>query len=270
MKTASVNGIDLAYVDRGAGDPIVLVHGFPLDHSMWNHQIEALSAEYRVIAPDLRGFGKSALTEDAATRETVTMGRFADDLAALLDILGIDRPITLAGLSMGGYVALHFWREHAARLSRLILCDTRAAGDTREVAHGRREAADRVLEEGPATLVDGMTARLFAESTVVRRPEVIESIRRVMMATDPRGIAAALRGMAQRDDMVRELRKIDCPTLVIVGSLDVISTPDEMRGIAETIPNAQFVEIPDCGHMSAVEKPEEVNRAFLKCLRETP
>ncbi len=111
MKTQTIDAVELAFVDRGAGPPLVLVHGFPLDHSMWNDQIETLSDEYRVIVPDLRGFGQSGVTKGV-----VTMQRFADDLAALLDALEVHQPIALAGLSMGGYVAFAFWRKYAPRL----------------------------------------------------------------------------------------------------------------------------------------------------------
>jgi pimeloyl-ACP methyl ester carboxylesterase len=261
MKKQTVNGIQLAYVDQGAGRPLVLVHGFPLDHTMWHAQIDALSGDYRVIAPDLRGFGQSGVSEG-----TVSMQQFADDLAALLDALEVDEPVVLCGLSMGGYVAWQFWRRHSPRLGGLILCDTRAVGDTPEAAAARREMAERVLREGPAPLVAQMMPRLFAPSTAEEHPEVAESLRRVMMQTDPRGIAAAARGMAERPEMVSKLREIDCPVLVIVGELDVISTAEEMRGIAGAIPHARLVEIAGCGHMSPLERAAEVSTAMREFL----
>ena len=261
MKTRTVHGVELSLVDQGSGTPVVLVHGFPLDHTMWNAQIDALSQDYRVIAPDLRGFGRSGLSDG-----TVTMQQFADDLTALLDVLEVDEPVVLCGLSMGGYVAFQFWQRHASRLAGLILCDTRAVNDTREMAAGRLEMAERVLREGPAPLVEGMVPKLFGETTAKDRPELVDSLRRVMMQTDPKGIAAAARGMAQRPDMTPKLPEIDCPTLVIVGSSDAISTPDEMRTIARAIPRARFVEIADCGHMSPMERPAELIAAILEFL----
>ena len=261
MKTQTVNAVELAFVDQGAGSPVVLLHGFPLDHRMWNAQIDALSERHRVIAPDLRGFGRSGVTDGP-----VSMEQFADDLAALLDALEVSERITLCGLSMGGYVAFQFWKRYNSRLRGLILCDTRAAGDTPEMAAARHEMADRVLREGPAPLVEGMMPKLFAEATLEYRPEVIDSVHRVMMRTDPKAIAAAARGMAQRPDVSRMLAKIDCPTLVIVGELDAISTVDEMRAIAEAVPGAQFVEIAGSGHMSPLEKPAEVSAAMLEFL----
>lgn len=261
----AVNGTELWYVDRGAGLPLLLVHGFPLDHSMWTGQIDALPGQgltgCRVIAPDLRGFGRSRVGDDK-----VTMDQFADDLAALVDGLAIREPVVFCGLSMGGYIAFQFWRKYASRLRGLILCDTRAAADTPEVVAGRHSMAERVLAEGPAPLVDTMLPKLFAETTRRQRSSVVERLRSVMMANDPRGIAAAARGMAERPDMTSALGQIRCPTLVIVGQSDVISTPTEMRGIAEAIPGATFVEIPAAGHMSPLENAIAVDAAIVEFL----
>jgi len=261
MKRETVRGVELAFVDRGAGSPVVLVHGFPLDHTMWDAQIEVLADQYRVIAPDLRGFGQSGVTEG-----TVTMERMADDLAALLDAIGIAGPIALCGLSMGGYVAFAFQRKYASRLRSLILCDTRAANDTPEMAAARLEMADRVLREGPAPLVDGMMPKLFAEATVQDCSAVVESLRSVMMGTAPNGIAAAARGMAERADATAALGEIECPALVIVGEHDAITPSEEMSAICRAIPGGRFVEIAGSGHMSPIEAPAEVNAAILEFL----
>jgi len=265
MKTLEVNGVELAVVDSGAGVPVVLVHGFPLDHAMWDAQIEALSRAYRVIAPDLRGFGRSGVTEGK-----VTMKQFADDLAGLLDALGVDEPVVLCGLSMGGYVAWQFWRRYAPRLRGLVLCDTRAAADAPDAARARLETADRVLREGPALLADAMLPKLLPESSRKRNPHVADSLRRAILAADPRAIAAASRGMAERPDVTGMLGQIRCPTLVLVGQLDRISTPDEMRAIADAIPGARFVPIADAGHVSPMENPDAVNTAMLEFLAELP
>jgi 3-oxoadipate enol-lactonase len=261
MKTITVRGIELAYVDRGQGTPLLLVHGFPLDHSMWNAQIDALADREgcRVIVPDLRGFGQSE-----AGGDVVTMEDMADDMAALLDGLGIDEPVVFCGLSMGGYVAFQFALKYAGRLAGLILCDTRAVGDTPQVAAARRATAEQVLDQGSANLVAAMMPKLFAEASASESPRLVESLRLVMLENNARGTAAAALGMAQRPDVTASLCKIGCPALVIVGSQDAISTAAEMRSIADGIPGAEFVEIPDCGHMSPMEKPDEVNAAIAR------
>jgi len=265
MKTLDVNGVELATIDAGEGAPVVLVHGFPLDHAMWDHQIEALARSYRVIAPDLRGFGRSGVTEGK-----VTMEQFADDLAGLLDALGVDEPVVLCGLSMGGYVAWQFWRRYAPRLRGLVLCDTRAAADAPDAARARRETADRVLREGPAPLADAMLPKLLPESSRKENPHVADALRRAILAADRRAVAAALRGMAERPDVTGWLGQIGCPTLVLVGRLDRISTPDEMRAIAGALPDARFVPIAEAGHVSPVENPDAVNAAMLEFLAGLP
>jgi len=227
---------------------------------MWAGQIDSLSSRCRVIAPDLRGFGRSRKITD----EKVTMADFADDLAGLLDALKISEPIVFCGLSMGGYIALKFWRSYAARLRGMILCDTRAAADTPEAAAARVVTAEQVLGEGPATLAEMMLPRVLGETTRRQRPDLVENVRRVMLAGDPRGIAAASRGMAERPDMTASLSAIECPVLVVVGSEDVATPPAEMRGMAAAIPGARFVEIAAAGHLSPLEKPAAVSAAITE------
>ena len=265
MQKRTINGIEIAFVDRGAGPVLLLVHGFPLDHSMWDAQIDVFAEQYRVIAVDLRGFGQSEVDANPP-QGTTDMELFADDLAALLDSLRIDGPIVPAGLSMGGYVALQFALKYAGRLRGLILCDTRAMGDTPEVAAGRRQAAEKVIADGPRSLIDSMMPRLLAETTVARCPDIVDSLRGVMMKTDRQTIATVARGMARRPDVRPRLDEIECPTLVIVGEHDTISPVDEMRAIAEGIPRGRFVEIAGSGHMSPMEKPDEFNSAVLEFL----
>lgn len=248
-------------LDRGHGMPVVMVHGFPLDHSMWDAQIAQLSQRWRVVAPDMRGFGGSQVTPG-----TVTMQQMADDLAAILDESAIDAPIVLCGLSMGGYVALAFWRKYAARLRGLVLCDTRAAADTPEAAAGRLQTVERLFAEGNAPLADAMLPKLFAAATLEKHPNVSAIERQKILGADPQGLAAALRGMAKRHDFRGELAHIALPTLVIVGQHDAISPVDEMRSIAGAIPEAEFVIVPEAGHMAPLENPDGFNEAIEQFL----
>jgi 3-oxoadipate enol-lactonase len=257
MPDISLGDISLHVVDRGRGKPLLLVHGFPLDHTMWGKQIDDLAADYRVIAPDLRGFGQSDVTAG-----TVNMEQMADDLATLLDGLGVAEPVTLCGLSMGGYVGWQFALRHRQRLAKLIQCDTRAVADSSEAAAGRLKTAEKVLAEGAKVVADAMLGKLFAPITAQSRPAIVEATRQVMLRTSPEGIAAALRGMAERPDVSGRLAKFDLPTLVVCGEHDAIAPPDEMRGIAEKMPQAKFALIKDAGHMAPLEQPAAVNRAI--------
>ncbi len=253
--------IDLQVVERGAGMPVVLVHGFPLDHSMWDAQIEALSRHWRVIAVDLRGFGGSQVTPG-----TVTMEQMADDLAELLGALQVEEPVVMVGLSMGGYVAFQFRRRHANRLRALVLCDTRAIADTPEGAQGRHQLAEQTMAEGTAPIAEAMLPKLFGPQALESNREPVEATRRVILANPPAGVAAALRGMAARPDVTADLPRISLPVLVIVGQDDAISTVDEMRGIAQQIPGCEFVVIPRSGHMTPLENPVAFNEAIEQFL----
>jgi pimeloyl-ACP methyl ester carboxylesterase len=261
MERINIGEFELAVVEQGHGVPLLLVHGFPLDHSMWAGQIAGLSDCCRVLAPDLPGFGQSDVTEG-----TLTMAQIADDMAVLLDGLNIKEPVVFCGLSMGGYVGWEFFKRHRTRLRGLVQCDTRAICDTPDVAEGRRETAVKVVADGPETLVGTMMPKLFAKATVANSPELVEQTRQVMMGTAPLGIAAVARGMAERIDATSLLPEIDCPTLVIVGKEDAISTAEEMGTFAQAIPGAQFMQIPGAGHMAPLEAPEAVNTAIREFL----
>jgi pimeloyl-ACP methyl ester carboxylesterase len=264
METITVPHESRVILDEGAGMPVLLVHGFPLSHAMWRHQVEALKANYRVIAPDLLGFGSSA-----ARRDKLTMDEFADDLAEVLNDCQVREPVVFVGLSMGGYIGWQFWRKYRNRVRALVLCDTRAVSDTPEAAKGRLATADKVLQEGAQVVAEAMLPKLVAKQTSENQPQLVDELKQTILARSPYSIAAALRGMAERIDATPYLEKMSVPTLVMVGRHDAISTPDEMRSIAEAIPGAQFVEVPDAGHMSPLENPVVFNaelREFLATL----
>jgi len=253
--------VTLSVQQLGTGPPLLLVHGFPLDHTMWTGQAAELAQAWRVIAPDLRGFGRSQVVPG-----TATMSQLADDLARLLDTLQITGPVTYCGLSMGGYIAWQFWRRHRERLARLVLCDTRAVADTPEVARGRQLVADQVLAEGARVAADAMLGRLFSDHTRQQQPQLVDQTRQVILATDPQGIAAAQRGMAQRPDVTTWLPEIAVPTLVVCGAHDAISGPAEMQAIARAIPGARYAELPDAGHMAPLESAAGFNAALRSFL----
>jgi pimeloyl-ACP methyl ester carboxylesterase len=262
MPTVSIGDATLNVEERGAGPVLLLVHGYPLDHQMWRHQLDEFSRDFRVIAPDLRGFGQSTITPGV-----VTMQRYADDMAALLEALGAREAVTFCGLSMGGYIAWEFALRHRSRLAKLILCDTKASADTPEGAAGRLASAQKVLAEGPQVIVDGMLAKLFAPQTAEQQADTVKSTRKIMLAAKPDGIAAALRGMAERTDMVGRLKSFDMPALVLCGEHDAIATVDEMQGIASNLPQATFAAIPNAGHMAPLENPTAVNAAMRRFLQ---
>ncbi len=257
IKTISLSDIDLNVFDAGDGAPLLFIHGFPLDHTMWREQLRPLSRTHRVIAPDLRGFGRSGVTPGK-----VTMKQYADDLVTLLDHLEIRLPVTLCALSMGGYIAWPFFRNYRERLERLILCDTKAASDTETACENRLRLADQVLLDGTASLAENMPTKLFSPRTLETQPELVEDLRKVIRSASPEGVSAALLGMAGRPDVTAWLGQIDVPTLLIVGRDDQITTMEEMRGMSQAIAESTFVIIDDAGHMAPLEAPEAVNAAI--------
>src|SRR6185295_2222908 len=170
MSVTRIDDIQMAYTDAGAGRPVVLIHGYPFNRSLWNEQVAALSGSCRVIAPDLRGFGESDSSDGSST-----MDRMARDVAALLDHLEIPRA-TLGALSMGGYVTLAFYKQYASRVRALILADTRATPDTSEVKQNRAQQAEKALAEGMAGIADAMLPKLMTPETVSKRPEIVKRV----------------------------------------------------------------------------------------------
>jgi 3-oxoadipate enol-lactonase len=261
MSIARVRGIELAYEVSGKGSPVVLLHGFPFNRTLWREQVEALSERYRVITVDLRGHG-----ETAATRTPATMEEMARDVAALLDDLRIAR-IALGGLSMGGYVALAFYRLFPERVRALILADTRPQADTEAARLTREETAVRALGDGMHTIADAMLPKLFAPATQDERPEVVARVREMILNTDPQGAASALRGMAVRGDQTEFLREINCPTLIVVGDLDLITPPADAEIMNREIRGSRLEVVAGAGHVSNIERPAEFNRALENFLR---
>lgn len=256
----------LAYDDNGPGPVVVLLHGFPLDRTMWEAQQSTVGATYRLITPDLRGHGQSAAPEGI-----YTMDDMAEDVIELLNSLGLAEPLVVGGLSMGGYVALALAVRYPQRLRGLMLMDTRATADSAEAAQGREEMAQRVLTANSAEpVVKAMLPKLFCQATRLNRPNVVARMEERMMRTPPRAVAGALRGMAVRPDRTADLPRIHVPTLVMVGAEDAITPPAESRTMAQALPSARIVEIPDAGHLAPLENPAAANAAMLNFLDSLP
>jgi 3-oxoadipate enol-lactonase len=257
MTSIRINEINLAYTDVGSGPPIVLIHGYPFNRSLWTEQTEVLRSRYRVVAPDLRGFGESDSSEGP-----VRMNRMAEDVAALMDHLEIEQAV-IGGLSMGGYVALAFARMIPARVKALVLADTRAQADTEEGKQTRRQQAEKAVSEGMAGIADAMLPKLLTPETVSKRPELVKRVRDMMLKTKPEGAAAALLGMAQRDDQTDFIAGILVPTLILVGREDAITPVADSEKMQSQIEGSRLVVIENAGHVSNLEQTEQFNDALL-------
>lgn len=264
MKT-QINNIVLAYDDHGIGLPVIFLHAFPLNRQMWAGEIQALLQDqrYRLIALDWRGFGESEVASSPVKPVISTMVMLADDVAGLMDALGIQQAV-LCGLSMGGYAAFAFARKYPERLSGLILADTRPGSDTPDARANRENVARLAESQGPGAIADLQLPRLLSDYTRQHHPEVEARVRQLIDTATPQGIAAASRGMAARADATDLLAHISCPTLVIVGEEDALTPPSTARNYAAQIPGAQLVVIPHAGHLSNLEQPQ----AFIQAIRQ--
>jgi 3-oxoadipate enol-lactonase len=267
MPSATVSGASLHYADQGAGagPPLVLVHGFPVDHRMWAAQLPDLSTCRRVIAPDARGFGRSTDPADAP----LTVDAMADDVRGLLLAAGA-LPCILGGLSMGGYVALAFARKYPADLAGLILLDTRADADGPQAKEGRQKAIDLVRQQGAPALADQMIPKLMAPGAAAARPDVAGAIRGMAEAARAESIERALEALRDRPDSTGLLPTIRVPTMVVVGDGDQVTPPELAEKMHDAIPGATLSLIRGAGHMSPMEQPAQVNqaiRAFLEQVR---
>jgi pimeloyl-ACP methyl ester carboxylesterase len=263
----SVNGISLGFDDAGpaGGPPLVLVHGHPFDRSMWAPQRDHFaSAGYRVVVPDLRGYGESTVVPGITPLEA-----FARDIAALLDRLGVGR-FVVGGLSMGGQIVMEIHRLFPERVRGLLLADTTAEAETPEGKRFRNSMADRLLREGLAPYAHEVLPKMIAPATIARRPDVAEHVLGMMLGTSPEGAAAALRGRAERPDYRATLAGATVPTLVVVGDGDEYTPLADARLIHDTVPGSTLAVVPDAAHMPNLEWPTAFNETFAAFLRTIP
>lgn len=254
---AKINGLTLAFNDQGTGLPIIFLHAFPLNRTMWAEQEKALSSQFRVVTIDLRGHGESD-----APLWRYTLDQAADDVIGLLDHLSIRQAI-FVGLSMGGYILFALYRKYADRVKGLVLADTRAQADTTEGKEARFQMAQTAYKKGPSAIADIMIPKLLSPASVQTKPELVRGVRRMIEGNQISGIAGDLMAMAERPDSVTLLKHITCPTQIIVGELDLPTPPADAKLMADWIPNAHLVIIPEAAHLSNLEQPNPFNETVL-------
>jgi len=244
----------------GSGYPLILVHGHPFDRSMWNPQIEALQTHYKVITFDLRGYGAS---ESSASY--VPLHRFAEDIEAIRQALQLEQ-FALAGLSMGGQIALEYYRCYPQRVGALLLLDTFATLDSAAGQQQRRDNADRITRYGMAAYAAELLPGMVAAATIEHQPAVADFVLRMMQAAPPTGAAAALRGRADRLDYTALLPTIQVPVLVLVGSEDAFTPVADAAFMQERIPGAQLAVLQGVGHLPTLEAPVECTEIIAEFL----
>jgi len=247
------NGISMAYSDRGIGLPLVFVHAFPLNRTMWRPQEEALASRFRVITVDLRGHGDS----DAPLWH-YTLDQAAEDVRAVIDHLSIGQAV-FVGLSMGGYVLFALYRKYSERVKGVVLADTRAQADTPEGREARFQMAQVAYKKGPAAIAEIMIPKLLSPATIHNRPDLVQQVRHMIECNQISGIAGDLMAMAERPDSTPLLGEITCPAQVIVGELDQATPPSDAQLMADRIPGARLTVIPHAAHLANLEQPEAFN-----------
>jgi pimeloyl-ACP methyl ester carboxylesterase len=250
METIEVNGIRLAYDRRGSGTPMVLLHGFPLDHHLWDEVVPLLEDQFDLILPDLRGFGGSSTVDSFYSMED-----YASDVAALLDHLNIQNA-AVVGHSMGGYIALAFARLYPDRVRGLGLVSSQVLADPPERKEGRYKSAAEVADKGIASVVEAMTPKFTSD------PRLQDYARKSMEQQPPGAYIGALKAMAERVDSTPLLPSIDYPVVIVHGDADSLVPIDRAREVKAAVPDAHLVEVSGAGHMPMMEDAEKTAQAL--------
>ncbi len=262
MPSVDAGDVTLDYLDTGGqSQPVLLVHAFPLNKGQWEPQVRALGDRFRLIALDLKGFGRS---DAPAGRANYSMDSYARELKAVLDDVGAPQA-TIVGLSLGGYIAFAFLRLFPEAVDRLVLADTRAEADAPEAIDKRSGQQEQVEHEGTAGLIEAMPNALLGEKTRANKPDVVDELRR-LMDNQPSGYIGALEAMKTRPDSTGDLAGIGVPTLIMVGEEDALTPPEFSRSMHEAVGGSRLVVIPEAGHISNLEAPDAFNGALAEFL----
>lgn len=256
---AVIDGLEIGYDDVGTGGglPVLFVHAFPLNRTMWAPQVSALVERCRCVAADLRGFG------DSSVAPPYSMEQYADDLAHLLDQLHIEK-VVLVGCSMGGYVSFAFWRRHQHRVRALVLSDTKAGADTEEALERRRQLIEIARAQGSTGVANLQIASLIGKTSREKLPDTFDAVHRMIAQARPEGIVGALEAMMLRPDSIPTLATINVPALIIVGDEDVPTPAREARAMHEKIAGSRLEIIAQAGHLPNLERPAAFNHLLTE------
>jgi pimeloyl-ACP methyl ester carboxylesterase len=258
----TLNGISINYVERGLpqGLPVIFLHGFPFNHTMWNPQAGALPNSVRFIAPDLRGHGESDVDDGLYTIEF-----FADDVLLLLDHLNI-RQAVVCGLSMGGYIALECMKRRPELFIGLILADTRSESDANEAKRKRAATIRQIKSEGVQVFAEEFLKILLAPKSIASNPELVKHVKKMIVDNDPHAICATLLALASRVDATPSLGAITAPTLILCGAEDALTPPALSQAMHEKITGSELKIVPEAGHISTMENAPYVNSCIISFL----
>jgi 3-oxoadipate enol-lactonase len=258
--TIPVNNFHLSYDDVGEGVPVIFLHGYPFDKTMWQGQLDALESSYRLIACDIRGFGKS--TDE---KSSLSIDLFAEDLIAFMDKLNIDKAI-VCGLSMGGFIALNAHQRFPDRFVALILCDTQCIADTSEVKEKRYKTIDEITVNGATDFNEAFIKSVFHKDSLSDKKELVEKLRNVVFSNSEHIITMGLTALAGRSETCSTLKGINIPTLIICGREDEVTPLAQSEFMNTTIKGSILHVIDKAGHVSNLEQTDEFNKHLLDFL----
>ena len=250
----------LYYEEAGSGPPLLLIHGFPLSGGIWNRQLAGLAGTFRVIAPDLRGFGRSTPAD-----LPYSMDLYADDTILLMDHLGI-AAAAVCGMSMGGYVLLNLLERYPDRVNTACFMVTKAGADDAEGRTRRTALAEEILKSGSKAAAEAFSRILFAPGSAAKNPEMVMQIHGMMLEASPEGLVSGLLAMRDRPDYSQRLGEFKVRSLVIGAAEDMAIPGEESKKLAAGLHDAMLCMIPEAGHMVMLEQPEAVNRAIAEFL----
>ncbi len=259
--TTPLHHFDLSYNDVGEGTiPIIFLHGYPFDKTMWDGQLDALKASYHVIACDIRGFGKS--TDE---QSPLSMELFADDLIQFMNQLSISKAI-ICGLSMGGFIALNALQRFPERFKALILCDTQCIADTPEVKEKRYKIIAEIATEGVAGFNEGFVKSVFHQDSLTNKKALVDQLSRVVFSNSEHIITEGLKALAERSETCSRLQEISVPTLIICGSADQVTPLAQSESMHASIEGSELRVIDQAGHVSNLEQADTFNKHLLDFL----
>lgn len=255
--------ITVCYDDIGTGEiPILFIHGFPFNKSMWDPQINALKDQHRVIAYDIRGFGNTS-----AGNEDPSITLFADDLIKFMDTLQIKKAI-VCGLSMGGYIVLNAVSRYPERFEAILLCDTQCISDSAEQKEKRYRTIEQIEQKGIEDYADNFVKSVFCEESLTLKKQEVEKIRDIILNTSRETIIKTLQALAQRQETCYSLPEIRIPTLILCGRQDTVTPVIQSEYLYEHIAHSTLYTIDMAGHMSNLEQPEKFNTHLFNFVSE--
>lgn len=251
-----INSLKIYLYGDSEKQAIIFVHGFPYDHTMWMNQINELQRDYFCVTYDIRGLGQSYVGDGQYTMEA-----YVDDLYSIIDELKLVKPV-LCGLSMGGYITFRTLESARVKFGGAILCDTKSDADTDKEKLIRASKINQINVEGLDKFVESFVPNCFSDLTIKNKPELFNDVLNKSKQHNPIGVKGALFAMLSRTSTKKFLKKIDFPTLILVGKYDKLTPPKTMRKIAESILHSEFKIVPNAGHMTPIENPEFVTKSI--------